>query len=50
MGFLKLQQEPGLYSRVTAGIAVRNSTWLSEVRIPVSLGRTPHEAKLGLAG
>ena len=27
MGFLKLRQEPGVYSRVTAGMAIRNSTW-----------------------
>ena len=50
MGFLELHQEPGAYSRVRAGMAVRNSTWFSEVRIPVQLGRTPQEAKLGLAG
>ena len=46
MVFLEFQQEPGVYSRVTAGMAVRNSTWFSEVRIPVSLGSTPQEAKL----
>ena len=50
MGFLELQQEPGVYSRVTAGMAVRNSTWFSEVIIPIWLGRTPQEAILGLAG
>ena len=50
MGFLELQQEPGVYSRVTVGMAVRNSTWFSEVRIAVKLGETPQEAKLGLAG
>ena len=50
MGFIELQQEPGVYSRVTAGMDVRNSTWFSEVRIPVYLGRTLQEAKLGLAG
>ena len=50
MGFLELQQEPGVYSRVTAGMDIRNSTFFSEVRIPVSLGQTPQEAKLGLAG
>ena len=50
MGFLELQQEPGVYSQVTAGMVVRNSTWFSEVRIPVKLGQTPQEAKLGLAG
>ena len=50
MIFLDLQQEPGVYSRFTAGVDVRNSTWFSEVRIPVYLGRTLQEAKLGLAG
>ena len=35
MGFLELWQEPGVYSRVTAGMAVGNSTWFREVRIPV---------------
>ena len=49
-GISRLQQEPGVYSRLTAGMAVRNSTWFREVRIPVFLGRTPQEAKLGLAG
>ena len=47
MGFLELQQEPGVYSRVTVGMAVRNSTWFSKVRIPVLLRRTPQDAKLG---
>ena len=46
MGFLELQQEPGVYSRVTAQMALRNSTWFSEVRIPIQLGWTPLEAKL----
>ena len=50
MGFLELQQEPGVYSRFTAGMHIQSSTWFSEVRIPVYLGRTPQEAKLGLAG
>ena len=49
MGFLELQQEPGEYSRVTAGMAIRNSTLFSEVRTPVELGQTPQESKLGLA-
>ena len=35
MGFHELQKEPRVYSRVTAGMAVRNSAWFSEVRIPV---------------
>ena len=50
MGFHELQQEPGVYSRVTAGMVVRNSTWFSEVNIPVWLGQTLQEAKLGLEG
>ena len=33
--FSILQQEPGVYSRVTAGMAIRNSTLFSEVRNPV---------------
>ena len=35
MGFLELQQEPGEYSRVTAGMDIRNSTLFSEVRTPL---------------
>ena len=35
MGFLELQQERGVYSRVTARMAIRNSTLFSEVRTPV---------------
>ena len=50
MGFHELQQEPEVYSRVTVGMAIRNSTWFSEVRIPVYLGWTRQEAKLSLAG
>ena len=48
MGFLELQQEPGVYSRVIAGMAIRKSTLFSELRTPVYLGRTPQESKLGL--
>ena len=33
--FLELRQEPGVYSRVTAGMAIRHSTLFSEVRTPV---------------
>ena len=50
MGFLELQQERGVYSRVTVGMAIRNSTLFSEVRTPVYLGWTPQESKLGLKG
>ena len=31
----RVAQEPGVYSRVTAGISIRNSTLFSEVRTPV---------------
>ena len=33
--FLELRQEPGVSSRITAGMAIRNSTLFSEVRTPV---------------
>ena len=45
MGFLELRKEPGVYSRVTAEMAIRNSTLFSEVSTPVQLGRTPQESK-----
>ena len=32
MGFLELRQEPGVYSRVTAGMSIRNSRLFTEVR------------------
>ena len=32
MGFLELRQEPGVYSRVTAGMSIRNSNLFIEVR------------------
>ena len=32
MGFLVLRQEPGVYSRVTAGMSIRNSSLFIEVR------------------
>ena len=50
MGFLELRQEPGVYSRITAGMAILNSTLFSEVGTPFSLRQTPEESKLGLAG
>ena len=50
MEFLELRQEPGVYSRVAAGMAIRNSTLYIEVRTPVYLGWKPQESKLGLAG
>ena len=33
MRFLELWQEPGVYSRVTAGMSIRNSSLFIEVRI-----------------
>ena len=35
MGFLGFRQEPGVYSRVTAGMSIRNLSLFSEVRTPV---------------
>ena len=35
MGFLDLRQEPGVYSRVTAGMSIRNWSLFSEIRTPV---------------
>ena len=35
MIFLVLRQEPGVYSPVTAGMVIRNSTLFREVRTPV---------------
>ena len=32
MGFLELRQEPAVYSRVTAGVSIRNSSLFIEVR------------------
>ena len=35
MAFVELRQEPGVYSQVTAGMSIRNSSLFSEVRTPV---------------
>ena len=32
MGFIELWQEPGVYSRVTVGMSIRNSSMFIEVR------------------
>ena len=32
MGFLEVRQEPEVYSRVTAGMSIRNSSLFIEVR------------------
>ena len=49
MVFLELQREPGAHSRVTAGVAINNFCFFSEVRTPLSIRSTPQESKLGLA-
>ena len=50
MGFLELQQGPWVYSQVTVGMAIRNSTLFSKGGTPADLGRTAQECKIGLAG
>ena len=35
IGFLVLRKEPGVYSRVMAGMSIRNWSLFSEVRTPV---------------
>ena len=50
MGFLDLQQEPGLYSRVMAGMSILNWSLFSEFRTTVSVCGTPQECKLCIAG
>ena len=35
MVFLELQRDPGVYSRVTAGMAIQNFCLFSDVRTPV---------------
>ena len=35
MVFLKLRREPGVYSRVKAGVAIKNFCLFSYVRTPV---------------
>ena len=35
MGFLKLRQEPGVYSRVITGMSIRNWSLFSEIRTAV---------------
>ena len=48
-GFLELWREPGVHSRVTAGVAINNFCFFSDVRTPLYLRSTRQEAKLGLA-
>ena len=49
MVFLELQQEPGVCSRVTAGMSIRNSSLFIEVR-NLSRYESTQECKLGMAG
>ena len=50
MSFLELRQAPGVYSRVTTGMAIWNSGLFSKVRTPVKLWWTTREVILCLAG
>ena len=50
MGILELWQEPGIYSRVTVVMSIRNWSLFSEVRTPVLVWGTSQECKLGVAG
>ena len=45
MGFLELRQEPGVYSRVTAGMSIRNSSLFIEVP-PTLRGEEPPSGSL----
>ena len=49
MVLLELRREPGVHSRVTAGVAISNFCFSSDVRTPLYLRWTPQESKLGLA-
>ena len=49
MVFLELRREPGVHSQVTAGVAINNFCFFSDVKAPLKLRWTPLESKLGLA-
>ena len=49
MVFLELRPEPRVNCRVTAGVAINNFCFFSDLRIPLQLRWTPQESKLGLA-
>ena len=50
MVFLEVRREPGVHSRVTAGVAINNFSFSNDnVKTPLYLRRTPQESKLGLA-
>ena len=50
MVFLELRREPGVCSRVMAGVASKKFCLFIDLRTPVSLRCTPQESKLRLAG
>ena len=43
MVFLKLPREPGVHFRVTAGVAINNFCFFSDIRTPLQLRWTPQE-------
>ena len=50
MGFLEVRQESVVYSRVTPGMSIRNSSLFIEVRNLSRFLGTTQECKLGVAG
>ena len=48
MFFLELQPEPGVYSRVTAGLDIINFCFFSDIRTALYLRWTRQESKLRL--
>ena len=50
MVFLELWWEPGVYSRVTVGMAIQNSCLFCDVMPPVLLRGTTQESPPGLSG
>ena len=50
MGFLKLRQEPGVYSRTTVGMSTQNCSFFIKVKTSVLVQWTPPESKVALAG
>ena len=50
MGFLELQREARVCSRVTAEEVIKNFCLFTDVRTPIWLRCTDQESKLGLAG
>ena len=48
--FSRVAQEPGVYSRVMAGMSIRNWSLFSEVRTPDYVWGSTQECNLGVAG